>query len=305
MDPGPTDSLTYSHITVKKRLGGGTLTKLASSGPVPIDARLYNIRLAIDAAGNYAVFWWPTDGEDPAAPILTGNDPDLAVGSGTALESGQVGIYDANTSTLAVTRTYDAFIANSHSDTLVWQTLNFELAPTEPTTDAEGVQIASFNASSAIGTSKPEVVFEYGGNKAIRSYRRVLSREGLLNQAVSLSQNFPTDADTRVVTDEVSILARGLFEEVITSDIGDASLREALAAAHVAVRKDPRQIVTFEPSQTAPVFGTDYIVGDTVTARATALGTVRFNGLFRVYGVEISIDENGRETISPTLVPNE
>ena len=45
------------------------------------------------------------------------------------------------------------------------------------------------------------------------------------------------------------------------------------------------------------------VVGDTVTGRATALGTVRFNGTFRVYGVEVTIDENGRETIQPTLVP--
>jgi hypothetical protein len=303
IDPGNTDSLTYSHISIRKRVGG-TVTVLATSGPVPIDASLYNIRLAIDASGNYAVFFWPNGVSDPAAPILTGTDAQLAVGSGASVESGQVGLYDANTSALSVTRTFDAFLSDSFTGTLAWQTLNFELVPTEPTTDSEGVQIATYNASSTIGTAK-DVVFEYGGNKAIRSYRRVLSREGLLNQGISLPETFPTSTDVRVKSDGASIAARGLFEEVVPSDVGDASLREALAAAHVAIRKDARQIITFEPSSNAPVFGTDYIVGDTVTGRATALGTVRFNGTFRVYAVEISIDETGKETIQPTLVPSE
>lgn len=59
--------------------------------------------------------------------------------------------------------------------------------------------------------------------------------------------------------------------------------------------------VIFEPGKT-PVFGTDFIVGDYVTGRAkNSDGTSAFNALFRVYGVEINIDEQGKETLTPIL----
>lgn len=301
MDPGGTDSLTYSHISVRKRVGG-TVTTLATSGPVAMTTAMYDIRLGIDEDGNYAVWFWPEGVSDPAAPILTGTDSDLAVGSGSAIESGQVGLYDVNYSATTVTRAFDAFRAGEITTVLQRQTLNFELNPLDLGVGGE-TDVAEFNASERIGTDK-NVLFEYGGTHSIRSYRRVISREGLLNQAISLPEGYPESLDIRVKSDGESMNNRGLFEEVISSDVGDASLREALAAAHVAIRKDPREIVEFEPSALAPSFGDDYIVGDVVYGRAMAQGSARFNGLFRVYEVEVQVDENAKETITLRLVPN-
>lgn len=91
-------------------------------------------------------------------------------------------------------------------------------------------------------------------------YKRVIDRGGLVNQAYSLPETFPPDdttveADVRLKLDTTSRDARGLFEEVITSDVKDSQLRQALVESHVAVRKVPRQIITFDPSATGDAEG--------------------------------------------------
>lgn len=286
-------------ITLRKRVGGTITTLGAVQVPAARPDYSYAIRLQIDATGTYAV-WFAPEGDDPAAPVIEGQDATLVGGSGA------VGIYDSYITNDISLRVLDHFTAWTPLQTMAYQGLDFEFEPVEPVVDnfyrTGDVKICEFNASTAIGTEKPEVIFEYGGgNRSAKSYRRAISREGLVNSAFTLPSGFPEDTDVKSAVDLASKTARGLFEEVIPSDIGDASLRQSLVSAHARVRGVPRHIITFEPSATAPVFGTDYIVGDSVTARAIVNGSVRINGLVRVYRVDIAIDDEGKAEVSPVL----
>lgn len=166
--------------------------------------------------------------------------------------------------------------------------------------------VASFRCAYGIGTTQTEAIFEYGtGKRNVLSYKRQVSRDSLLNTAYALPAAFPDNtADTvQSATDAASITARGRWDGVISSDLTTASARLALASQHVLLRKAARQRIEFVPGPSAPVYGIDYSVGDTVTARAEhPANSIRFNAAFRVYGASISIDAEGREQTTLTLI---
>lgn len=291
-------------ISIRKCVAG-TITTLGQSRLPSLTSEGYNIRLQADASGNWAVWFWPAASTaDPAAPLLTG-DPDTDLATGGPLADGKVGLYDSNTSTTSPQRIYDGFFAAVPVETMGWQTLDFSFTPFEPVADVNehsvaGVKIAEFNAEQVIGTDKTTTIFEAGGgNRGIKAWRHQISRD-LINRAISLPSDIST-ADVRQADDSLSQQARGLFEAVTPSDVGDAGMRQAWVNAQVEAKATPQHQVTFDPSSTAPTFGTDYEVGDTVTARGIYAGTSRFNGTVRVFKVEISIDEQGVETVSPVL----
>jgi hypothetical protein len=190
------------------------------------------------------------------------------------------------------------------------QSFDFEIAPQEPASDTVPYPgnlpvIGNLNVSYQIGTTKPHAVFEYGtGARSAKRFNRVINREGMVNQAYVLPPGFPESEDIRISTNWTSIEDdnRGALVEVVPSDVSDSQLRQALADAHQQIRGVPRQIITFEPSPTGPQFGTDYIVGDFVTGRAKVEGNSRFNATFRVYKVEISVDDEGKAEVVPTVV---
>lgn len=269
----------------------------------------YSLRLLIDDSGNFTCWNYATATGDIGAPKIWGSNADLA--STGALATGQVGMFDGCASASPLDRFYDNFFATPDP---VPQSFDFELAPSEPTADTNqsgvvgaGLKIASLNIRTAIGTTKPAAIFEYGtGGRTVKSYRRITDRNGLCNQAYSLGG--ADNIDVRSSTDFTSITARGLFQEVVTPlDLAsdeNSLLRQAWADANVNIRKVPRELITFEPSENAPGYGsgaTEYLVGDTVTGRAIVNGDVRFNGTSRVYGVDISVDDEGKATITPTL----
>jgi hypothetical protein len=104
-------------------------------------------------------------------------------------------------------------------------------------------------------------------------------------------------------SDATSYGARGYFEALIPSDLQTSNARQALATEHINLRKAARQRIEFVPSDAAPIYTVDYSVGDTVTARAEhPANSIRFNATFRVYGVAISIDAEGREQTTLTLI---
>jgi hypothetical protein len=78
-------------------------------------------------------------------------------------------------------------------------------------------------------------------------------------------------------------------------------MRNTLLNEHLTVRRNPRNIITFQPSidpqdqGKLPQFGDIYDVGDIVTGRAAFNGSLRFDALFRCWGVEFTIEENGIE----------
>lgn len=184
---------------------------------------------------------------------------------------------------------------------------DFRFDPVEPVTDGAGLKIATFRTAGAIGQTQANTVFEFGtGKRNIKSLKRQISRDGLLTKGYHLPPGFPETPEAVVSAENTpAIAARGLHEALVTSDIATADLRAALVREHVAVRKQPRQLITFEPTSYGSEFRADYDVGDVVTARARVAGSTRFNGLFRIYGVDVSINDNGLATYSLTLINSE
>lgn len=193
----------------------------------------------------------------------------------------------------------------------------YDVQPTEPVNRAAAFpQIGLLNCAPVIGTTKPDVIFEYGSTRAnVASYNHQVTRDGLLTRAFISVSGWPDSLDLDATThlplhDLIQRDAtteqgtRGVFEEVVADGgIIDDGLRTSLADYHLLIRKQPRQIVTFVPVVNAkPSPFTDYSLGDQVRCRAVVKGSVRFDAMFRVYGMSFEIDPLGNEACSLTLV---
>lgn len=183
---------------------------------------------------------------------------------------------------------------------------DFEAAPMEPTNIGQPwPQIAAMNASDLIGTVKPGVVFEYGTGVAnVIAYSNAVTRDGMLNSGYMEQPAAASHAGIIGTFDAPSITARGAFHGLV--DNGGAEwdiLRNALLNQNIAVRKNPRQIVSFTPApNTVPRPLIEYIVGDTVRARIMHNSVMRLDKMMRVYGIQFDIDKQSNESPTLTLI---
>lgn len=188
---------------------------------------------------------------------------------------------------------------------------DFQFSPVEPVSDGTGLQITALDVRTRIGTDRPEVVFEYGdGNRAVRSYRLVRNRQNLLNRAYVLGADPTNDAETVKGFNGTSQQTHGLHEGLVPIDVGNPDLRQAWADINATVRGEAQWRFEFSPSGTGPRFGAnppsdgDYELGDTVRVRVKIAGTERIDATnLRVYGITLTIDDEGKETITPNLSP--
>jgi hypothetical protein len=151
--------------------------------------------------------------------------------------------------------------------------------------------------------STSTVYFEYGtGRNNCKTYTRVRDRSRMATHVWALGSGSTITASAANAAAASSLRSR--YEDVISyGDIGVASLLDALAAAHVSIRAEPRRIYSITPFVTGPVFGLDYGLGDTTNLRIVSENSVRANGVVRVWGVDVSIDDNGGVVSTPKLVP--
>ena len=196
-------------------------------------------------------------------------------------------------------------------------TFEAQFVPTEPGVTGVGgwPTICTMNVAPTIGTTKPDAIFEYGTTRAnVASYNRKKDREGRANRAIVSLNGWPEIAasaldgsisgDLVISSDATSIAAVGLHEAIAPDNgVTDDTIRQQIADFHVFYRKNPRQQVTFKPARNArPAPLIDYNVGDTVRARAVVRGKVRFDGLFRIWGITFDVDPNGNESVELELV---
>lgn len=154
-----------------------------------------------------------------------------------------------------------------------------------------------------MGTDQTHNIFlEYGTGKSnCRTYRR--------NRTIELKATrvWVGGAGTSTVANAYDSGAEtlGRYESYITyGDITSQALLDALATAHVAARKAPRQIVELTPMpKLSPRYGVDYVLGDSVQARVLVRNRVRVSGAVRVWGVSVTIDDLGTETATFNLLP--
>jgi hypothetical protein len=184
---------------------------------------------------------------------------------------------------------------------------DFEFTHYFPTTDGSGFFFAMMTAEGVIGTTRTNTVFEYGtGRRNIKTYRRQVSRDGLMTRGFTLPPGFPETSEAVVSAESTaSIAARGLHEAVVATDLVVAASREQLVREHLKVRKAARQVISFTPTGYNNEFNVDYEVGDVVTARARTPQGDRFNAAFRVFGVEVELDDTGQGSYEMTLVAND
>ncbi len=186
--------------------------------------------------------------------------------------------------------------------------------PSEPTS-VGGVggwpQIGLMRIAPVIGATQLNAIFEYGtGARNVASYNRKVDREGLCNSAIISLNGWPDAPEGGLAkdlifrTDSTSITARGIFSAPIPDNgVTDDTLRTQIADFHLLLRKNPRQQITFKPARNArPAPFVDYNVGDTVRARAAVRGSLRFDNLFRIWGLTVNVDSNGNEDVELELV---
>lgn len=178
-----------------------------------------------------------------------------------------------------------------------------------------GTKHTAFWAAPVLGTQKDEAIWEYGvGTRAnIETYRNMVSREAQINIAVS-NPNLSTYYTTG---NSVLTTKWGPLVDVVTRDDypdkgvpGGSPEMVALRQLHMDTRGDPRRITIWEPhldpsGRRMPDYGIDYEVGDTVHGRGIANGQVRFDGLFRCWGVDFEILDNGFEKAHLVLQEDE
>ena len=187
---------------------------------------------------------------------------------------------------------------------------NMRINPLEPYNLMPNTIIGSVDIVPAIGTNRPNTFFEYGcGQRNVATYDRILTLDGLANSIISVPQGFPdvvaSGDGVLYSSDSSSMSAIGLYQDIIQDDLTTQALRQLLASANLAVRKNARQQITFTPTVNCTLdYNVDYAVGDTVGARAFVSGTYRYNGTVRIYGVDISVDDNDTETPALTLIPS-
>lgn len=187
-------------------------------------------------------------------------------------------------------------IAGSYEWALRYTNVGAQVAPT-----------AQLDLKAALGTDRTRgssaVFFEYGtGSKAnCKAYSRTRTIDQLASDVWVLG-----GASTLVTSASDPGRPYKRHEDVITyGDIVSASLLDALAAAHVAIRKQPRIVATLTPFPSlTPKYGVDYMLGDLVNARIDAGGKSRLSGPVRVWGADIAIDEFGMEQPTLTLAPS-
>jgi hypothetical protein len=153
------------------------------------------------------------------------------------------------------------------------------------------------------GTDLTEsVFFEYGtGLHNCSAYKRVRSIQQRATHVWAVGSGNTLIA---AASDPTAAGVRRHEDVVNYGDITLAGLLDALAAAHVQLRKNARQIVQLTPAPNlAPRYGVSWQIGDMVRARVMVNGSLRVNGNARVWGAQISIDENGNELAIPTLEP--
>lgn len=179
---------------------------------------------------------------------------------------------------------------------------------------AVGTKVSRFVAKPVLGTTVTAAVFERGwGQKNCRVSSYVRDLTGLSNRAFHMpDEGLETEgAVVKVKNDAVSEALRGRFESIADAyGLQDSTLRDKWLEEYIRVRKNPRYVVGLtldkqDGTGRVPIYGTDFNLGDLITARAVFNGITLFNGLVRIYAVKFEINETGAAIVTPILIDEE
>lgn len=139
------------------------------------------------------------------------------------------------------------------------------------------------------------IVFEYGTNIEPVTIEEDFSSP--VNKAIVLGAGSGSAQTIVEVTDTDSVAAIGLREgRVSATDVSDIDNLTDKGEEEVRIRKQPIQIITFDQMpNTFPEFGA-IDLGDSVRVKIKK-GIYNIDAVYRVYGYEVKVGENGEEFV--------
>lgn len=167
-------------------------------------------------------------------------------------------------------------------------------------------EIGKLNIYNVLGTTKPNVNFEFGTTKAnLTSYGRTLDR-GQKATLGYIQQPAASDhTGTLTAVDNATEATDGRFEALV-DDGGTEwdTLRQDIVNQNINIRKKARNIVSIQPRPNAvPSVFDDYIVGDIVHVTLVVNSRTLLNGNVRIWGVTFNIDKEDNETQTLQTIP--
>lgn len=165
--------------------------------------------------------------------------------------------------------------------------------------------VVALNLQAQAGTDiRNQTFFEYGSGTRhnCSSYTVTHNETNRATLVWALGNGGFTSASAEAAGDQ-EVFQR--YEDVVSfNDITDVSLLSTLALAHVAVRKVPQTLVNVTPfPATAPRYGVDWNLGDLVSIRIMSRGSVRAEGVGRIWGATVGLTDAGDEQATITLQP--
>lgn len=138
----------------------------------------------------------------------------------------------------------------------------------------------------------------------VASYTRTRTIEQQTNSIIAIGNGSTLLSAVGVNTD--SITAYKVVRDAVISypEITTSALLDLLAQQHALYRGFAREIITLTPTvEGAPVYGQDYVVGDTMAATVVQYGRTRVDGTARLWSVTIRPNDVGGEVPTFTLQP--
>lgn len=166
--------------------------------------------------------------------------------------------------------------------------------------DIEFTYDKKFNTYAAIGSNRPDIVFEFPGN--IMSLEVPNDGTDMTNEVIGLAQGAADGTQvTYFATDAASQATYGLRQDIYQSnatDNSDNGLTDAAEAVKTA-KANPIKIPALTINGNIAPFRTDYGIGDWVNVKVNGHPLINdINGMFRIEKITTNLDNEDNETIT-------
>jgi hypothetical protein len=166
--------------------------------------------------------------------------------------------------------------------------------------DVEFTPDKVFNTYASIGSSRPDIVFEFPGN--ITNIDAPNDGTDISNEVMGIGAGAADG--TQITSTAISTTSQSNYqlrqEPILTSgtDNSDNGITDAAVAA-ITVKGIPLRIPALTVNANLAPYVTDYRIGDRVQVKITGHPTVSdVNGMYRIEKRTIEIDDNDNETVT-------